>query len=647
MDFFGHQDAARRRTKLLLFYYVLAVLFLVLGTYAAALITLGVGREKLQPERRGNRSRVAAPENFAVWNFPIFAASALGTLTIVGFGSLWRVLQLRSGGSAVAEMLGGRRVELSPDNEREQMLRNVVEEMAIASGTPVPEIFLLEHEAGINAFAAGYSNEDMAVGVTRGCLEKLSRDELQGVIGHEFSHMLNGDSRLNIKLIGVLHGILCLYIVGRILLSMRSRSSKDRNPLPLFGLALVVLGGVGVFFAHLIQAAISRQREFLADASAVQFTRNPNGLAGALKKIGGFASKLGSPQADAASHLFFANGLSESWFGLTATHPPLEERIRRIEPAFDGNLRAVAEDSWEPVVERPDFLASTPPPIPFAGFAAASATPRRIHIEELPAQVGTTIPVEFARGVIAAVPDTLRAATHDAFDASALALALVFSAQPDTRRLQKEILQSADARLASAAARLADELTQCDRPAWLPLLSLSLPALRTLSRESWERLADRLDQIITCDGQVELFEFVVKRIITRHLEANFAPQSAGVVNYYSFGPLAADCALLLSALAQIGSMEAGAIRDAFARGFARLPFAATPRLLPLAECGVEKIDAALTRASQSVPYVKKAILEACAATVASDGTVSAYEAELLRAVAESLGCPMPPFIAGV
>src|SRR5438270_13188515 len=238
----------------------------------------------------------------------------LGTLAVISIGSVFKTLQLASGGSVVAELLGGRLINSNTSDADERKLLNVVEEMSIASGVPVPQVYVMDSEAGINAFTAGHSPSDAAIGVTRGCTKMLSRDELQGVIAHEFSHILNGDMRLNIRLMGVVFGILCLAIIGRVLLQTRSRSSRDRNPLPLLGLALVVIGSIGVFFGRLIQAAVSRQREFLADASAVQFTRNPEGIAGALKKIGGLGemgSRLSQSHAEEASHMFFGNGVSE------------------------------------------------------------------------------------------------------------------------------------------------------------------------------------------------------------------------------------------------------------------------------------------------------------------------------------------------
>ena len=280
MDFFERQDQARRNTKLLVVYFICGVAMLILAVYAAAL-------GSLPASARSHHHGYGEQSQVALWNPQLFLGATVGTLAVIALGSGFKTLELAQGGSTVATMLGGRLVDPTTSDPDERKLRNVVEEMAIAAGVPVPQVYLLPEERGINAFAAGHSTSDAVVAVTAGAVRLLTRDELQGVIGHEFSHILNGDMRLNLRLMGIIFGILCLAVIGRVLLYTRSRSSKDKNPLPLLGLALIVIGGVGVFFGRLIQAAVSRQREFLADASSVQFTRNPAGLAGALKKIGG------------------------------------------------------------------------------------------------------------------------------------------------------------------------------------------------------------------------------------------------------------------------------------------------------------------------------------------------------------------------
>lgn len=334
MDFFERQQTARRHTKRLEIYFALAVAGIVLMVYLVAVLASAY----VHSHSALRSSYNTYPTGFDLWWQPkLFLGASLGTVAFIFCASAWKTAQLAGGGSAVAEMLGGRPIDANTSDPDERKLLNVVEEMAIASGTPVPHVYVLPGERGINAFAAGHSTNDMVICATRGCLKLLSRDELQGVIGHEFSHILNGDMRLNLRLMGLLFGILCLALFGRILLYTRG-GDRDRNALPLFGLALLAIGGIGVFFGKLIKSAISRQREFLADASSVQFTRNPEGLAGALKKVGGSSSLISDPNAEDASHFFFANGLTESFSEMFSTHPPLDQRIRALQPNWDGKF---------------------------------------------------------------------------------------------------------------------------------------------------------------------------------------------------------------------------------------------------------------------------------------------------------------------
>ncbi|MDZ4199116.1 MAG: M48 family metallopeptidase, partial [Kiritimatiellia bacterium] len=352
MDFFSHQEDARRKTRLLVFYYGLAVALILVSVYLVLVIGLGAA---------------ASGEEESVirwWNPQLFLSVSVGLLALIGAGTLYKIHQLAQGGEFVARSLGGRRVDPATTDVAERRLLNVVEEMAIASGAPVPPVFVME-EKGINAFAAGMTPSDAVIGVTRGCLETLTRDELQGVMAHEFSHILQGDMRLNLRLMGVLHGILLIALAGYFLFRSslsaprsRSRENKDggglRFALVLLGLALLVIGYIGVVFSKLIKSAVSRQREFLADASAVQYTRNPSGIAGALRRIAGYSggSRILSPEAEEASHLFFANSLSSAWAGLLATHPPLSERIRRIDAAVAMEIAAAEKGaSRGPIAE--------------------------------------------------------------------------------------------------------------------------------------------------------------------------------------------------------------------------------------------------------------------------------------------------------
>lgn len=330
MDFFAHQEQARKHTKVLVIYFVIAVLCIIASVYIASLLIFF--------STHANQAPGVPPAEFVLWDPRLFLYVVLGTLGVVSIGSLYKTAALAKGGSAVAESLGGRLVNPDTSDPDERKLRNVIEEMAIAAGVPVPKIYVLDDEKTINAFAAGHTPDDAAIGVTRGCMTLLSREELQGVLGHEFSHILNGDMRLNLRVMGVIFGILCLAVIGRVLIYSRG-GGRGRNPMMFLGLALIVIGAIGMFFGRLIQAALSRQREFLADASSVQFTRNPAGLSGALQKIGGVGSQVESAHAGEASHMFFENGMGKPFLGALATHPPLDERIRAIDPGWDGEFK--------------------------------------------------------------------------------------------------------------------------------------------------------------------------------------------------------------------------------------------------------------------------------------------------------------------
>jgi len=344
MDFFQRQDIARRHTKWLEVYFVLAVIGTVLAFYLAA-VGISVYADI--------RYHWGQP---GLWNPKLLLGVSTFVIGVILCGSLYKTSQLASGGSAVAETLGGRPIDANTPDPDERKLLNVVEEMAIAAGTPVPQVYVLPGETGINAFAAGHTTGDMVICATRGCLKYLTRDELQGVIGHEFSHILNGDMRLNLRLMGIVFGIICFTIIGRVLMNTSSGRSRDRNPLPIVGMILLAIGSVGAFFGKLIKSAVSRQREILADASSVQFTRNPLALAGALKKVGGCGSEIEDPNAEDASHLFFANGLSESFLNMFSTHPPLEERIRALDPAWDGKFIPIDR----PLVEAGEVESEAP-----------------------------------------------------------------------------------------------------------------------------------------------------------------------------------------------------------------------------------------------------------------------------------------------
>jgi peptidase M48-like protein len=535
---------------------------------------------------------------------------------------------------------------------------------------PVPQVYVMDGEAGINAFAAGHSASDAAISVTRGCMTMLTRDELQGVVAHEFSHLLNGDMKLNLRIMGLIFGILCLTVIGRVLIRTRGK----KNPLPLLGLALIIIGWVGVLFGRLIQAAVSRQREFLADASAVQFTRNPSGLAGALKKIGGIAggSELQSDRAEEASHFFFANGLKSRLFGF-ATHPPLIERIRALDPGFDGNFPSVvlpdtpAETApplapgVSPLVQSsppppprsqpppPPLPTIKPPPLPTVLPPPLPSAPATVAQQSVIAAIGRprTEHLQYAADLHQAVPASIQSAAHDPLGAHALVCAFLLSEDATAHEKQLEELGRATSdAVRQETIRIWPDVHDIPPHARIPLVDLALPALRRLSPAQFEQFRGAVNTLIASDNETDLFEFMLQKIVMRHLDTRFYPERRPVTQFYDLRPLARDAGILLSATAYAGADDATQAHAAFAKGAESLGRIARTEIpwLPLDQCGLPHLDAALDRFAQSVPQIKKNVLSACAETVAFDALIQPREAELLRAIADALDCPIPPFV---
>jgi Zn-dependent protease with chaperone function len=668
MDFFEAQDRARRRSRRLVLLFVLALIGTMLASYTAAVAVVqlaGRGQKIEQDYGRYQESARWPEDGFAHpwWDPRLFLGVSGTVLAVVGIASLFKWTQMRRGGSAIAEMVGGRRIDPRTTDLHERRLLNIVEEMSIASGIPMPAVFVLDQEPGLNAFAAGLTTADAAVAVTRGSLEKLSRDELQGVIGHEFSHILNGDMRLNVRITAVVFGVLVIGLIGRgILRSLgrgRIRSGGGKNKgggvavVLAIGLALLIIGYIGYFFGRLIQAAVSRQREFLADAAAVQFTRNPLGIAGALKKIGGYA--LGGAMVDnhaaEIGHFFFAQAFKSSFGGLWATHPPLAERIRAVEPGWNGQLFAPPE-----VVDiRKESFAT-------AGFGGTRHTaaetfrrvheaqpelprqPPRVHIVFEPARavadIGALTEAHFHRAqqLIGSIPESLREAVRDQRGAQAVIFGLLLSGAQTARDAQQAIVEKyagADAAAELAARRAA--LSVLDPDARLPLLQLSLPALRELDAAALDRFAATLDELVHADARVTPFEYALQKMLLSQLRLAQTPHRP--VQFDSFSAVATDIAVVLSALAHLSPTES---RKAFGAGAAQLPsLAGRLGLLEPARCGLEQVDAALDKLAVSSLPIKQRLLIAAAHVIGGDGTISAEEGELYRALTATLDLPMP------
>jgi Zn-dependent protease with chaperone function len=647
MDFFQHQETARRKTGLLVFYFVVAVVLIVLIAYAIVAAALLASNK----EARVSEGGVVAQ----LWDPGLFGMVTVATLALIGGGSLFRVASLAGGGHTVAELLGGRPLSPGTSDPDERKILNVVEEMAIASGTPVPPVYLMEQEDGINAFAAGYTPGDAVIGVTRGCIRNLSRDELQGVIAHEFSHILNGDMRLNIRLIGVLYGILLISMAGWII--FRSTGYSDRSggrrddgdrkggiPWPLIGLALYVLGYVGVFFGNLIKAAVSRQREFLADASAVQFTRNPEGIAGALKKIGALSdgSKVQASEAQETSHMFFGDAVGH-FFQAFATHPPLSERIRRIDPSFDGDFSRVAIETEARPAPRSPARATLRPQ------ARSSRGSFRFNPAEMVAHVGTVDPeqIAYASGILSALPMSLKELAYEPFGAHAVVFALLVDSQDEAVRGEqlRRLGANADPGISKMLRAILPEVLRLPSESRLPLVSMAVPALRRLSREQYEAFVANVDTLIRADNQVSLYEYALQRMLRRHLSRQFGDARPTRIRHDSPATVAGPVRQVIGDLAHVGHSAPGDASGAFEAGIRALGWPGIDPALPPRDLDLGALDRALNELDAATPLLKKQVLAGCAACVGADGRITLEEAELLRAIADSLGCPLPPLQA--
>ncbi len=628
--FFEHQADARRNTRWLIVAMVGAVLATGSGMYGL-MLGLQWGLLFVQPAF-----------GYAIeWWYPrLFACCVLTTALIVICASGFRLLSLRGGGARVAEMMGGRLVSGQPRDVLDKRLLNVVEEMSIAAGVPVPQVFSMDIERGINAFAAGFSVDDAAIGVTRGTLEKLTRAELQGVVAHEFSHVLNGDMRLNTRLMGTVFGIVCISQCGRSLMrlasssSSGSRSKSGAGYIFVFGLGVFLVGLLGEVLGRCIKAAVSRQREFLADASAAQFTRDPVSVAGALKKIGGhgFAANVDAPAAAEASHLFFGD-LTHHIFAhsLLATHPPLSERIVRLDPTFRGEFVPTPEGIAEP--EESTGLVSR-----FA-VARASAMPAivdRVGVPDLAA-------LDRSHDRIEALPAVLRASADNPFSACSIVYALWLVDRPQIYRANLNLIgQGAGPELRDEAARQAIHLGALSYDERLSLIELAAPALRQLSATQRLQFARTIESLTRADRRTSIFEQVVSVMLSERLLGESDARNRSRVHHRTLVSVRSELELLLSLLAHAGDVDGEGATRAFRDATSRLS-GVRLELLPASERLILGLGPALIELRALTPQLAECVVDACAHCVLSDRRVSVDETALLRAICDALRCPLPLF----
>ena len=640
MNFFAQQERARSHTKRMLVLFGLAVAAIVVAVDFVMLIAFGA---------IGRHGAYGSPAGALV-------VSTIIVLAVIGLSTLYKVSSLRSGGAAVARQFGATQIAESTQDFAHRRLRNVIEEIAIASGVPVPEIFLLEGEPGINAFAAGYTPADAAVTVTQGCLDKLTRDELQGVIAHEFSHVLNGDMRLNIRLMGVVFGILVIGIAGRKLMENTGRS-KDSGGVVAFGIGLLIIGYIGVFFGRLIKAGISRQREYLADASAVQFTRQTLGITGALKKIGGLAegSKLASAETEEVAHMLFGDGVGYS--ALFATHPPLEARIKVIDPTFNPSEFARIARAWAEPVQVGDAEGAQVSISGFApaGFVAGAAPASKTTLPRADAEIALTpkkVVTQVAHpgsddyrtagAIHTTISERLRTFAYTPERSAQVVFALALDTEATLRDKQLSSLEKRyDAATRAGVEEIAGEIADLHPMQRLPLAQLAFPALRRRPRPQLQTFLIALNDLIQADGRVQLQEYCLVKLVSVQVIDALDPSKARTSGSNKLADCKREVTDVIAVIARYGNDDAGEAERAYLLGMHEVLPDAIDVYTPSEDFALA-LDRALPKLDALAPAGKELLIKGLTRAIGADGKVAVSEAELLRTICAALHCPLPP-----
>jgi Zn-dependent protease with chaperone function len=639
MNFFKSQDEARRSTGRLVALFALAVISLIIMTNLLVMLVFGY----FSIEHAGS---IGLHQFMQLIDWHVFLVIGAAVTVVILLGSAYKILALAGGGTRIAEMLDAELVVNGSGDFRKQRLLNVVEEMAIASGTPVPPVYLLEEE-GINAFAAGYKPGDAIIGITRGAMEKLSREQLQGVIAHEFSHILNGDMKLNIRLIGLLHGILLIGMIGYYILrsTSHSRRSRDSGGAAILGIGLVIIGYAGTFFGNLIKAAVSRQREYLADASAVQFTRNPDGIAGALKRIGGDASGsiIANPAGVQISHALFSEGI-KTWLGsLYATHPPLEKRIYHIQPNWDGEFDYSKPVETGPTAEERANTQQSPAEKQALTMAAIATAMTSGAIADQTGQP-TASQLDYAHHLINDLPPEFVAAVNDPYAARAVIYYLVLDKDKTTHNDQLQHLKSAaDTGVYEETMKLLLAGYELKKEYRLPLVDMALATLHQLSAKQYRLFKENLDSLIEIDKKISLFEWSIRKIVFHHLDPVFSRKPGTTAQHLQLAQAQPACALLLSVLVYSGKQQGINDDEVFNHAIDELGIDEIS-LLPKSMIRLDQLNSALDRLAQLKPLEKPRLLKACAIAITADQQITTDEVEIYRAISAIIDCPVPPLV---
>jgi len=641
MNFFEHQEQARKQSRWIIFAFVVVTLFIVITVNVLLMIVLS----------SQSSEAVAGIFDPQTWlaNSSLLLASSAATGGVIGLASLGKIVSLRSGGGKVARDMGATIVTPDTRDVLRRRLYNVVEEIALASGTPVPEVYVMENEPGINAFAAGYTASDAAVAVTQGTLEKLSRSELQGVIAHEFSHIFNGDMRINIRMMGVIFGITVIAILGRKFLrasSYQSRSSRNNNgsAIVAIGLVLMLVGYIGLFFARWMKSALSRQREYLADASAVQFTRDPEGISGALKKIAAYShSSYLHSDSEEVSHMLFGSGYRSLMF---ATHPPLEQRIARIEKGFqlsdiDSLAKKLKKQEYKEHVQAEKAAEEQ------ENRKAKKAKGGFFDVEGMFGDIGnpSTERIAAAAVLAASLPSGLSSSAHSLEWVPEVLFYCLLDRDEEIREKQLLIVVE---QMGDISERKLQHLIQTHgsvrEEQRLAILEMSFPTLKRRPILDIERIQNTIDLLANADDKIDSFEFLLTRLIKQYLDEANLPNRTRLHGTKKLKDCRNELATVVSILASHGQDRATPqglqlAQRAFKEGMSVANIAHLN--LSFSDQWQNDLDSALGKLDDLSPNQKSIVVAALVRTVLDDREILSQEHEMLRVICALLHVPIP------
>jgi len=646
MDFFSRQAKAIKQTRILVVFFVIALVLITVAVNFIFYLVLAT-----------QTSSATELDSWLQQDYWIYIS--LITFAVIILTSLFRSWQINSNPSAIIKMMEATPVTPSTTNPKQKQLVNLVEEMAIASGMPIPKIYIMKNEQGFNAFVSGLKPSAAILVVTQGLLDNLTRQQLQGVIGHEFSHILNGDMRLNLRLIGVIAGILVLGQIGQVLLrggryGSRSTSSKrsEGSAIVFIGLGLFVVGYIGLFFGRIIKAAISRQREFLADASAVQFTRDRNGIAGALLAIKNTTqgSQLINSNAEEMSHMCFgaSTKISQMFSGWLASHPPLDDRIQAVYPGF-LRQNTSASQSAQTSHSAPSHSSHSNDSDLISQFSNESrsikTTSDKNHSDialQIVSTVGTVTAknIQNAENVLSHLPkEIIEAARGDNPDFSPLVLIkIIFLQATKVDTLSRENFKLLDISLSDQKTiQLIKQLDQIDFKSRNTLFDLALARFENLELKYKNIFFQSIDAFVKNHPSLNPTSLAIYASIYNRLNESKPYQTQ--INRYQKVSEALN--ILFSQLLKDNSYEKNHWDNAKQHKQHILNIFGIKLIKEPSSFDPKKFHNALNQLSRLNPLLKQQLILGVTDAIQVDNKIDEMEYSLLRILCEYLDCPIP------